>query len=553
MKKRILTMLMALVMCTAMLVMSASAEGDTPETQSVEVLAIDTDGRKLAGATIQILDYKGDVIEEWVSTGGVYEVGDLMVGEAYRLQATVAPAGYTIPSNITFSVGIDGYISSSSALGAGDVLLVRFEHIPMIDSISFNSDSATYDSATNSFYIDKEHPLVIKVEGKNLKDKPAYLVIENSEEQALGLDVVLSNDKTDTLTIDEELYRQIIYSMELYEWKPGIAKIYVSLKSGDDVNPKKLELNVKKKYDLWIGGEQFTSDKTIINGTTGTAEYLHCYGALVLNNYTYNGERYDEAAIRYKGTDMLYIELNGENNITTTAKCGLHSNGYVWLDNEGSLTINGDNIGIYVNGGIAIYDGNIIATAGNYGISSGVNITVLGGNLNLMATKNESCGMWAADTIIIENGNVNANGNFDGISAHGSIIINGGNVVATGEYGINALNIIITGGTVEAIGTKFGFAAAPAIDEYNSAVCYYGESKDVADAAGAKPITDLTENYSQKYVRIEGVHVHDLEYKYTDSSGHWQECVDENCTDKNKGKTDIVHHAFDNNVPLRKV
>jgi len=748
MKKRILSMLMVLVMCTAMLVMSASAEGDNTITQPVRISAVDADGEKLAGAAIQILDYKGDVVEEWVSTSGVYEVGDLTVGEAYRLHATVAPAGYTIPSNITFSVdesgkvslmdsvnedgalvikfdkteviisavdhaddaalegaiiqilndhgnvveewvsaeevhhvtglktGIaytlrtfvapDGYIiptdtqlsidedgeitytasvteggillvefeatkvkisavdadgeklagatiqildlrgdcveqwssatdneateaidesvrrvfglktgtpytlratvapagytvpdditfsidengniSSSGAVGAGGVLLVSFEHIPMIDSISFNSDSETYDSATNSFYIDKEHPLVITVEGKNLKDEPAYLVIENSEEQALGLDVVFSNDETDTLTIDEEQYRQIIYSMELYRWKPDIAKIYVSLKSGDDVNPKKLELNVKKEYDLWVGGEQFTSDKTIINGTTGTAEYLHGYGALVLNNYTYNGEGYDEAAIRYKGNDMLYIELHGENNITTTAKCGLRSNGYVWLDNEGSLTIDSGDIGIYANGGIAIYDGNITVTAGNYGISSGANITVLNGNLNLTATENESCGMWAADTITIENGNVTSIGNFDGMSAD-NIIINGGDVIATGKYGINALNITITGGTVEAIGIRFGFAAAPAIDEYSSAICYYGESKDEANAEGAKEIDTLAENYSQKYVRIEGVHVHDLEYKYTDSSGHWQECADENCPDENKGKTDIVQHIFDN-------
>ena len=44
-------------------------------------------------------------------------------------------------------------------------------------------------------------------------------------------------------------------------------------------------------YDLWVGGEQFTSEKlTITDGAGGTATYDPFQNILTLKNFTYTGE-----------------------------------------------------------------------------------------------------------------------------------------------------------------------------------------------------------------------------------------------------------------------
>lgn len=47
------------------------------------------------------------------------------------------------------------------------------------------------------------------------------------------------------------------------------------------------------KYDVWIGGEEFTSENLIIQGDTGTATYDPNTKTLTLNNYTYTGDGLD--------------------------------------------------------------------------------------------------------------------------------------------------------------------------------------------------------------------------------------------------------------------
>ena len=82
---------------------------DAPTT--VKVYKKDARDRFLAGATLQILDKDGNVIEEWKSTEEPHVIaGKLIAGETYTLHEVSAPEGYLRADDQTFTVSADGSI-----------------------------------------------------------------------------------------------------------------------------------------------------------------------------------------------------------------------------------------------------------------------------------------------------------------------------------------------------------------------------------------------------------------------------------------------------------
>lgn len=63
-----------------------------------------TTGEELEGATLQILDKDGNVLEEWVTNGEPHRIERLPVGEELILKETAAPDGYEIAEEVTFVV-----------------------------------------------------------------------------------------------------------------------------------------------------------------------------------------------------------------------------------------------------------------------------------------------------------------------------------------------------------------------------------------------------------------------------------------------------------------
>jgi len=101
--------------------------GAAPITQSVSISAVDlASGEALAGATMQILNAEGYVEEEWVSAAEAHTVTGLKIGEEYTLRATVAPDGYTVPTDKQFSIDEVGNVSSTGSLSADGVLMAEF-------------------------------------------------------------------------------------------------------------------------------------------------------------------------------------------------------------------------------------------------------------------------------------------------------------------------------------------------------------------------------------------------------------------------------------------
>ena len=121
----------------------------------------------------------------------------------------------------------------------------------------------------------------------------------------------------------------------------------------------------EENYDLYVNGEQFTSEKLSIACGEGTADYDPNTKTLTLNNATItNGGKSDESpkyGIRVDGDTDLTIKLSGTNIITLDSGGGIFADGN--SDNyniigDGKLTIDVKWDALYtLNGNISISEG----------------------------------------------------------------------------------------------------------------------------------------------------------------------------------------------------
>ena len=85
----------------------------TDEATKVEISKKDITGDdELPGAVLQVIDKDGNIIDEWVSTENAHCIeGILIAGETYTLRETTAPSGYTLATDIEFTVNSDGSVT----------------------------------------------------------------------------------------------------------------------------------------------------------------------------------------------------------------------------------------------------------------------------------------------------------------------------------------------------------------------------------------------------------------------------------------------------------
>ncbi len=85
-----------------------------------------TTDKELPGATLQIIDEDGNVVEEWVSADEAHLVeGKLIAGKEYTLREIIAPDGYEIANEIKFTVNADGTVTE---------VVMYDEHTPKTDT-----------------------------------------------------------------------------------------------------------------------------------------------------------------------------------------------------------------------------------------------------------------------------------------------------------------------------------------------------------------------------------------------------------------------------------
>ncbi len=105
---------------------------NTYKKTSLQVKKVDvTNQNELEGAHLQLLDEDGNILEEWDSTSESYLLSDLDIDTTYTLRETVAPDGYMIRSDVSFSIDKDGNVTTSASTTTDEdgntVLLVEDE------------------------------------------------------------------------------------------------------------------------------------------------------------------------------------------------------------------------------------------------------------------------------------------------------------------------------------------------------------------------------------------------------------------------------------------
>lgn len=219
------------------------------------------------------------------------------------------------------------------------------------------------------------------------------------------------------------------------------------------------------QYDLFVNGEQFTSDNLTIECGEGTATYDPATQTLTLNNASITNV-VDYGGINSKLTSNLTIALQGSNSITFDDNMGIRAVGNIEVQGPGSLEINvgGENMdGISVVGNVSLRGANLFVNApGGIGIASD-------GTVSLDNAQVTSAALHAgidAINLIVENGSVvdisateeGRNAAFissRGGATGGNIRISNSNVVAKSVYpGLFAdNNLAISGASVQSTST----------------------------------------------------------------------------------------------------
>lgn len=217
------------------------------------------------------------------------------------------------------------------------------------------------------------------------------------------------------------------------------------------------------QYDLFVNGEQFTSEKLTIECGEGTATYDPATQTLALNSASITNAA-DYGGINSELTGDLTITLQGSNYITFDDNMGIMASGNVEIQGPGSLAINvaGETMdGISVIGGVSVRATNLAVNApGGVGIASNgtvsidnahvtsaalyagidaINLFIENGSVVDISAAKDSCnaafisprGGATGGNLRITNSSVVAKSFFPGLFADGNLAISGGSVQST--------------------------------------------------------------------------------------------------------------------------
>ncbi len=219
------------------------------------------------------------------------------------------------------------------------------------------------------------------------------------------------------------------------------------------------------QYDLFVNGEQFTSEKLTIECGEGTATYDPATQTLTLNNASITNAA-DYGGIKSKLTGNLTITLQGSNYITFDDNMGIMASGNVAIQGPGSLTINvagetmdgmsvagagdvsvrGTSLVINAPGGVGIAsDGTVsidnahVTSAALYAGIDAINLFIENGSVVDISAAKDECnaafisrrGGATGGDLRITNSSVVAKSVFPSLFADGNLAISGGSVQST--------------------------------------------------------------------------------------------------------------------------
>ena len=217
------------------------------------------------------------------------------------------------------------------------------------------------------------------------------------------------------------------------------------------------------QYDLFVNGEQFTSEKLTIECGEGTATYDPATQTLALNNASITNA-IDYGGIHSNLTGDLTIALQGNNSITLDDNMGIMAAGNIEITGAGNLAINvagetrdglsvagnvsvrGTSLGVNAPGGIGIasngtvsIDNAQVTSAALYAGIDAINLIIENGSVVDISATEDRCnaafisarGGATGGDLRITNSSVVAKSVFPGLFADGNLAISGGSVQST--------------------------------------------------------------------------------------------------------------------------
>lgn len=124
------------------------------DTTDVNISKVDiTSKQELDGAHLQVIDSAGTIVDEWDSQAGVVHTVKDLVRTTYTLRETVAPAGYAITSDITFTIDLKGNVTSTAPINDQGVILVE-DSLITVDVTKVDEDGNGLSGASFEVYDD---------------------------------------------------------------------------------------------------------------------------------------------------------------------------------------------------------------------------------------------------------------------------------------------------------------------------------------------------------------------------------------------------------------
>jgi hypothetical protein len=219
-------------------------------------------------------------------------------------------------------------------------------------------------------------------------------------------------------------------------------------------------------------------------------------------------------AIFVESADNVYIELQGENTITSTAtedyNAAIYSKADLAFSGDGSLAIDSTIDGIVGKDDLQIDGGTYKITARDEGIVGKDSLKITGGNFAIsaaghgMKTSNEdekgdmeitggvfditsgTDGLHSVANIVISGGDITISASDDGIHADSAVRISDGKVnVAKSYEGIEGGEIEVSGGDIKVVASDDGFNAAGGSDSGKATMDpFSGDSSKVLKISG---------------------------------------------------------------------
>ena len=297
-------------------------------TPQVKVSKTDiADGAELEGATIQILDKDGNVVEEWTSGTEAKEIEGLKTGEEYTLKETVAPDGYTIASETKFTIDETGKVTSTGTVTEDGVMLVEDAKTKVKVSKTDIADGKELEGATIQILDENGNVVEEWISGteakeiEGLKTGVTYTLKETvaPDGYAIASETTFTIDETGKVTSSGTVTEDGVMLVEDAKTKVTVAKVD---KSGKALEGAKLQIVDKsgKTVDEWTTGKDVHTVEGLNPGEYTLKETAAPSGYKVAAPIAFILEA--DGTVKVNGKAVEKITMIDEKVTTTTTRSG---------------------------------------------------------------------------------------------------------------------------------------------------------------------------------------------------------------------------------------